>query len=341
VIDEETELPGVDAAGANDDDQESPMGFFRIVVQQDPVDVVGVIGGNAVFTAAFLSGHPGLLTYQWQIRFTSSDNWGNLVETAGFYTGVTTTTLTIRNLDAFLASRPAVQVRCQAVFAHSFAGFTAAATLTIPRYVRQAMDLGATWIPMLGGINSTSSASGGIIVAPSVQAVGFTSPTYAWTQISGPVPDSITNPTTASPAFEFTAWNGQTIQMVWKCTVTDAGGSVDSPALTLLAAPAGLPRLGFPTNDQTAYSENGGNVHPFTFLLPWVGPWIAIETEVYRQLTTPTVTITQPTGQNTRLGISAQPNPGAGVMFRMYSKYGNGTVGFSWAAAGSFWAIGL
>ncbi len=95
-----------------DDDSESAEKYLTVVVTAQPANAVGVIGGQVQFTASYAAVIPAQISVVWQLRTGStSPEWRDLVETTNYYEGVATTTLTVKNLDNFMASWTARQFR--------------------------------------------------------------------------------------------------------------------------------------------------------------------------------------------------------------------------------------
>src|SRR5258708_31758612 len=157
--------------GTNDDDQQSPIGHILVLVQSDPSNATGVIGGQATFTASFLSSDAGLLTYQWQIQ-TDGSTWEDLPENPGFYEGIGLTMLTVKAIDNFLATRITCKFRLRATYALTFSAVSAAATLSIPIYAIPTS--GSNWYKMPGGLAAAIAGQVGVSIAgPTVAATGF------------------------------------------------------------------------------------------------------------------------------------------------------------------------
>lgn len=214
----------------HDDDQESPIGFFRIVFTSEPADVVGVLAGQAVFAVTVLSQNPAALTYQWSCAIDGG-GFFNLTETAGFYEGVATPTLTVKALDNFLASRSSVQFKCQVVFGNILAGYSTPATLTIP--------LHTSWTPKPMGIGSANWKNTATIaldgsLLPS--AVGFAGPyTYLWANTGGTV-FGCSDVTLQNPTFSYHGLPADVIvSSIWTCTISNGATTKTTDPIYLFA----------------------------------------------------------------------------------------------------------
>ncbi len=251
-----------------DEARSSPIKFYFPTVNTQPANAVGVIGGQVSFTAVFSSTNPALVTFQWQIQ-TDGATWGNLVETMGFYEGVTTATLTVKALDNFLATRPTCNFRCRALFANAVPSFSASASLTIPIHTNWSPQAGASGHAARSDPADPWRVTTAAVAAPAI--FGMSGPfTYVWTQIGnwdllglGTLAGS--NLTTASPFFTYTFFgnpSGGITSSAWKCTISNGTHSVTTDAINIFAiTDPDLGSLGYQFASSPAeFSSNGGPI---------------------------------------------------------------------------------
>ncbi len=216
----------------SDDDTESPAKYLTVVVTAQPVSAVGGIGGQVQFTAAYSAVIPAQITVVWQLR-TGSTNpvWRDLVETTNFYEGVATTTLTVKNIDNFMASWTSRDFRLKILFAGTVPTFTSAASLTIP--------ISASWSPYVGAMGyavAPNTAITDTMVAPVVTGLTAGPLTYSWAFQSGRVM-GISNAAIANPFFSCTFVAGHTVDFsIWRCTISDGVNSVTTDPIYVVAS---------------------------------------------------------------------------------------------------------
>ncbi len=296
---------------SEDDARSSPIKFFFPLVSAQPANAIGVIGGQASFTAAFTSTNPAIVTFLWQIQ-TDGATWTNLVETAGVYEGVATLTLTVKAIDNFLATRTSLNFRCRALFANAVPSFTNPAALSIPIHTDFPTDV---------GISARAQLVGGTLSIgynPGPQVFGFAGPyTYQWTYVSGEnswTPGVTTN--RSFGVFNFNVQPGWTVAF-WKCTITNGTDTVATdplPFVTYGAAPPGATTL--LTNSTTPLSSaNGAALSATTFDQVFFAPWtVGLQTNL-RFPTAAVVTIDSPNAEVSSFtlpGSASQPG-GTGV----------------------------
>lgn len=249
----------------DDDAQESPLKFFKLVVSLQPSNAVGIIGGGASFTCAFITNVPATFTtYQWQIR-TDAVTWANLEEAPGYYTGVTTTTLNVLAIDNFLATRTSLDFRCVAT---NYAGPlpTNSATLTVPIHT--------TWQPqaLAIGVSDTGGAAASI-VCPALSApvvIGFAGPyTYNW-QLAGLSAFNCVDNTLAAPTWTFdSAGAPGMFASIWVCVISNGVATVITDPYFIFSFFATAPIAAALTTTPAVISDTG----PFAVIPSFVGPW--------------------------------------------------------------------
>lgn len=300
---------------ADDDGHDSPLKFFRLVVSQQPANAVGVIGGQASFTCSFLTNVPAAFTtYQWQIQ-TDGATWYNLAEFANYYEGVTTTTLTVKTIDNFLATRTSLNFRCVATnYSGSLA--TNSASLTIPIHT--------SWQPqaLAFGVGETGGAPAQVVMSlGSVPVVtGFAGPyTYNWVQ-TGLSSFTCLNPAAANPIWEYDSF-GQpgTFASIWRCQITSGLNSVVTDEYFLFAYFATAPTSAPVETTPAAISDNG----PFALVPGFFGPWGQNPpgSRWIRMVAGSTfINFQDPTRGDTTFFVSGPPAPG-GAAVRFFPVY--------------------
>lgn len=316
-----------------DDDQESPAKYLTAVITAQPANAVGVLGGQVSFTFSFGAVIPAEFTLQWQIQ-TDGVNWGDLTETTGYYEGVTTTTLTVKALDNFLASRTSRNFRCRLLFAGSVPSFTNPASLTIPIHtnwsgdviVSAAFDVGG---PAVGVLFMGISSATGIVVS------GISGPfTYTWNFISGDPSIVLATPTSAQPAFFYTPGiPAGLFHAVYTCTVSNGVDTIDSDPIDIflfgVSPPDGSIRGPSGPADQWV-SLNGAALGPI-FTGFFTGPYSIMGQRNTRRGATAAATIDTPALATSTFSLNGPNLPGTAVscFLRAPTATPNAAMGFA------------
>lgn len=207
----------------SDDDTESPAKYLTAVITAQPADFAGVLTGSANFTFTFSAVIPSLFTFQWQIQLDGGA-WNDLANASNFYSNVTLQSLTIKNLDNFLATRT-VRFRCKLLFAGAVTTFTDSAALTIPLHTNWTAKPTGTGVGNSGGA-ATAALDASLLPT----AVGFAGPyTYSWVNTGGEV-FICSDPTIQNPTFDFTGADGLHFS-IWTCTISNGSQSATTDPL--------------------------------------------------------------------------------------------------------------
>lgn len=308
------------ADSVDDDAQESPLKFFTIVVLADPANATGVIGGSASFSASFISNAP--LTFFnvfWQIQ-TDGVNWRDLFDTPGYYSITTVglnSTLTVSNLDNFLANKTSLKFR--AVATNPTFGYTAAttaATLSIPIHTNWNVEF----------LAAGSAAVGDPVALPSFTssavAVGFSGPyTYAWSKVSGDA-IAIVDATVQAPTFTMAAAPIGFYSALYRCTISNGSASVQTDPQYVFAFVLGAPASTTANPTTPPFSSSGGTITATGF--PRGGVWQFIGQANYR---------IDPTGFSISFTNLASPSTDFQLTGAMLG--GTGVTAYAWREAGS------
>jgi hypothetical protein len=286
-----------------DDARNSPLKFFTLVVTSQPANATGVIGGQVSFSATFLTNNPTLVTYNWQIQ-TDGSTWGDLVETAGYYEGVTTTTLTVKAIDNYLATRTTRNFRLRALFSGSVPTFTNAGALTVPIHTNFTPSYSANGLGLTGFTTGMSPA------APAV--TGFSGPfTYSWVQLGGSA-FVCGNPVAPMPPFTFgPAASNIVYESIWQCTITNGVQSVTTDPLYFYAVFIDPPTGSSTFEDTTpAISADGALLFDFAKSGPWA---ISFQHSIRRTGIVAAVTPDTPNAKQSTFSLNGLDIPGTCV----------------------------
>lgn len=300
----------------SDEARSSPLKFFTLVITSQPANAVGVLGGQAVFTFTYISNSPGTVTFAWQIQ-TDGSTWADLVETAGYYEGVATATLTVKAIDNYLATFQvygSLKFRCRAVFQNTVPTFTSAATLTIATYLPTYWSTGREfYIQAIG-------PSGGFGEIPNFDlalVIGLTGPfTYLWSFVSGDAAVLIDNATAARPTFGMAAAPPLGIHLAtWSAVITGTSGSItiDPVQVAIIGVAADVD---FKSNLQG--STRNGAQQSTAVGITFVGPWTPIVDISKRRLASSPITIATPLVSSTTFSIVAEPSAGSATALLFY-----------------------
>lgn len=315
-----------------DDDQESPAKYLTAIITAQPVDQVGVIGGDVSFTFSFAAVIPAEFTFQWQIQ-TDGATWGDLVETAGYYEGVSAQVLHVKALDNFLATRTSRNFRCKLLFAGSVPTFTDQASLSIPVYV----DWSRPSFPQTNveGNSGIFQVTDKPLLANAILPHGFSGPyNYNWAQIGGTAGFLFTG--AADPSRPIWAFNNPPLgplMGIFQATIDNGSTSVVSDPY--YAFMFGVVPFDFVTSQTQLTtpeaSIDGGEIFapPGSFL----GPWSIIEQQNIRRGVTPAATLTSAATANTAFSLNGPNIPGTCVSVMVWAP---GTTGFSGAPRSLF-----
>lgn len=290
-----------------DDDTESPAKYLTAVVSTEPADAVGVIGGQASFSITFTAVISSLFTPGWQISFDGGTTWGDLVETTGYYEGVATTTLTVKAIDNFLATRDGgngPMFRCRLLFNGAVPSFTQGARLSVPIHTN--------WYAGSAGGMTDSDTAAFITVGLQMPltVTGFTPTTYLWSNVGGEA-WPILNPNAASCNFIIPVVAGVHSSR-WICTLSDGlGNSVATdPLLFIYAALAPIAQVGFQVPAPAVTVDGAAMMGPPTI---FVAPWsIAMQNNIRRGVTA-AVTPDTPNANTSSFSLNGPDIPGTCV----------------------------
>lgn len=330
-----------------DDARSSVLKFLTLTVTTQPQPVAGVIGGTAAFSADFF---PSGSSYRWQIQLEgSSGAWGNLVETTGFYEGVATKNLTVKNIDNFLADQPSCNFRCVA-FNQSIPTFTLGGALTVARHLNWRATPFATAFTDIepGGVCEPQDGWPQVPIIPT----GFSGPyTYLWEFVSGDAGVLCTNPTASRPLFSIT-YNGTpgARAAFYTCTVSNGSVTIKSDPLAIVGY--FLPVVDedhedartVPTDPITG-NINGGVFAPSSDFEPllFVGPWAVSSTLIQRggSIVSPTF---DPLVCPTFVSLAGGTNAGSCVSFVLFAPIFEQqpvTPKYTVAAGAAVWGLRL
>lgn len=272
-----------------DDAQSSALKFFFPTCIVQPIDAVGIVGGQVSFTAGFNSTNPALVSFRWQAQLDGT-TWKDIVETPGIYENTTTTTLTVKAIDNFLASLPSVRFRCRALFANAVPSFSNSARLTVPIYLTYSA---ADWTPSL-----TQPPQNAVFDFGAPTPVGFTGPlTYLWTDLSGQL--LLLTPTHASTtATTLVAPVGITSFAV-QVTVSDGTNTVTSDKIFGVYLPTPAPVSPDPFEPAVPSLTSNGAAMATDPTSTFVGPWQIGFQDNKRTSVVPSVTIDSPAQAST------------------------------------------
>lgn len=305
-----------------DDDQESPAKYLTAVVTLQPADVVGVIGGQVQFTFTYAAIIPAVMSVKWQMD-AGHDDWQDLVETAGFYEGVATTTLTVKAIDNFLVSqfsRGYARFRGKILFAGSVPTFTDAARVTVPIWIplfwndRQAYCVG--YVGPSGGDSSSIQVDLGAAVRGLPGAK-----TYLWARVDGSA--LITNPAPTDPLFaawELLAPPGLGIVSArWICTISNGINSVvTDPVYVVFVCVAADPDLGTEAEPVDGDPTEGATLS-LTPPNSLNGAWTASIAQInLRCLSSAAISISTPNAAATGFTIPTEPSGGSATVLIGY-----------------------
>lgn len=288
-----------------DDDTESAVKYLTAVVTSQPADAVGVIGGQVQFTFNYSAVIASPFVLLWQIQ-TDGSTWSDLVETAGYYEGVATTTLTVKAIDNYLALRTSLNFRCKLVFAGAVVTFTGTAALSIPIHTNWRGYYGAA-------ASAVTGAACALQINPPVPTVtGFAGPyTYSWTRVGGSATFTCTTPTLPNASFAIAATAAGLQYSIWTCTITSGLNSVTTDPLYLFAFGLTAPALTANQNTVPDVSQVGGQLTAFgTFVAPWA---VALQVNG-RQIGTPAISITTPNASSTTFTRNAAQPGGTYIL---------------------------
>jgi hypothetical protein len=217
-----------------DDEDQSRLPYTVAKITAQPVNQVGLIGGDAVFTFSWQALIPAVFTFRWQVGrfvFPVGYLWSDLVESPGAYEGTTTETLTVKNIDSYLAELGPKTYRCRLLFSGAVPTFTDPASLSVPYFVSLFQTPYAAAAALKGTACSVSR------LGNAVNPVGFAGPyTYLWSKISGANFTLSTPATDQIPFWSFNASGATGIfESVWQCVISNGTVSVSSGPLYLYA----------------------------------------------------------------------------------------------------------
>jgi len=286
----------------SDDDEQSPLKYFTAITST-VADKVGVIGGDVVFSFTYTVLNPALVTgFFWQVNYTASDNsqtaWRTIDANPSFFSGQSTTSLTVKNINNWLATRPAVRFRCGIILAGTVVSFTNAAQLTVPVHL--------TWQP-------EPIAAGASVYLTPISAVadpaylptpvGFSGPySYLWTRTGGDA-FSIDDATLQVPTFSINSFEGFHFS-VWTCKITGSNGEITSDPLYVLGyvAPPGFTSVP-PLRSVPSLSIEGSAITGTTFLPG--SEWTIITRQLIRLPSANPIQIENPNLPETTFGNAA------------------------------------
>lgn len=300
-----------------DDDQESPAKYLTAVITVQPANVVGVIGGQAVFTFTFGAVIPAEFTFGWQIQ-TDGVTWGDLVETAGFYEGVATQTLTVKAINNYLASNQVagtLNFRCRLLFAGAVPSFTDAASLTVAIYMpmlwENNQEIYVAAIGPGGGFGGVSN----LVLDDVVGLPGAL--TYSWVRISGDASILIDSATIVRPSFGMASPSVGPHFALWRATISNGINSViTDPVQICIVGTALDPDVPSAFDFDGSMADGAEQSLPPT--LTFVGPWIPLIEISSRRLTSPAITISTPALPSTTFTIASVPSPGSATALIFY-----------------------
>ncbi len=298
-----------------DEARSSPIKFFFPIPSLQPVSAVGVIGGQAIFTAAFTSTNPALVTFLWQIQ-NDGATWRDLVETAGYYEGVATTTLTVKAIDNFLATRTSCNFRCRALFANAVPSFTNAAALSIPIHTDFRIEIGSQLRAQFVGGTVSLGYNPGVVVT------GFAGPyTYLWTYVSGDNTWTPGGTTTASLGFfNFNVQPGWAVSY-WKCTITSGLNSVvtDPIPFAIFGKAIGGGTTFLSDTTSPLVSDNGAQLDATILGRTYFAPWtIALQSNL-RCLGVANAAAVTPAAASTTFTLAGSASLGGGTGVLVYA----------------------
>lgn len=295
-----------------DDARSSPIKFFFPIILSQPGNAVGVIGGQAVFTVVFSSTNPAVVTFLWQCSIDSGTTWSDLVETAGYYEGVATQTLTVKAIDNYLATRAGVQFRCRALFANAVPSYSTGATLTVPIHTDFRLDNAPAGAELVGSADSAQ-------FFPAPVVTGFAGPfTYLWTLVDGDPSIAPSDPTSGTPFFIGGPLVAGWTVARWKCTITNGGNSVftDPVVVAMYGVNIGGATFVIKSDTNPTTSSNGAQLAfpdpGFSTLVP---PWNIAFQENLRSLAPPVASIATPNANATTFSLSGSQKGGTAILF--------------------------
>ncbi|MGH3584621.1 MAG: hypothetical protein ACRDUB_23745, partial [Mycobacterium sp.] len=299
------------------------LSYAGLAVTTQPANTVGVIGGNATFgPITYTSQFPITPVLQWQIQTGGvNSDWQVLTETAGYYEGCATATLSVKAIDNFLANFSSLNFRCALFYPGAAAIYTNTVTLTVGKFV--------SWSPMLyafGGAQTGANATAGnrvILQTAGPSGTGFTATSFLWSRISGSASFICSNTAIANPAWTYTAVPAGLTMSVWKCRLSDGVTTIDTDPVTLIvlgvpasaASPATFQTSPVSSSDGSALRAQGGAL--------FIGPWTIAAQNNLRRVGTPAVTINSPTAISTAFTLPGGTLPASAVVVYAFAQVRN------------------
>lgn len=306
-----------------DDARSSPLKLIvsqiGITITAQPANTSGVIGGNASFSVMVHDSYGGLVQYNWQMQIEPGGDWLDMAETTGFYEGVATANLTIKNIDNFLVSLPALNVRCRINYPGTAPIFSDPAALSVTNFL-------TTSGPSLAVVRACrSGVVDPLVFHVSAPVPSFAGPyTYLWNFVSGDAGIIIDDPTVNPARFDTNSVSVGNHVAVWTVTVSNGPTTITSDRITLAAVAQIMQQS---SSDVELVSDADPSATAIEIQindsLTFIGPWTPIVQISKRMVAPPSITVVSPAGNPTAVNLNGPITGGAGTMLLLYAEAQN------------------